>query len=229
MKNIINIKNINYTIPYGKTILHDVSLEVKSGEFIGILGRNGSGKTTLLDILQGLRPATSGAIVVLDEDPADGSRNHLHLITTLSHDANIKGSLTVEQYLKFYSSFYDNYMYEEESKLIDFFSLIKTSKVGTLSTGQMKKMQFIGAVCAKPILLLIDEVTAVMDPETRDQFFNVIQDHRQRYGLTIVIATNIAEDLVGRVDRVLFIDDGRALESKPEDLLKLFNVEKKAC
>lgn len=229
MKNIITIKNMNYTIPYGKTILRDVSLEVKSGEFIGILGRNGSGKTTLLDILQGLRPATSGSISVLDENPADGNRNNLHLITSLSHDANIKGSLTVEQYLKFYSSFYENYMHEEESKLIDYFSLIKSSKVGTLSTGQMKKMQFIGAICAKPELLLIDEVTAVMDPETREQFFSVIQDHRQKYPLTIVIATNIAEDLVERVDRVIFVTEGVAIESRAEDLLKLFNVEKKAC
>lgn len=226
MNKLISIENLNYTIPYGADILKNISFSVSEGEFLGVLGRNGVGKTTLIDIILGIRACTSGSIKILGEDPMNADRAHLSSICFLSQDSVLKGSLTVEQYLKFYASLYPTYSVEQEGKLLRYFSLEKKIQIGALSTGQKKKVQAVGALSTFPKLILIDEITAVLDPETRDQLFKILLHLKEQNGLSIVLATNIAEDLINRADRVLFIDKGEAAVHAPSEIFKLFQVEK---
>jgi ABC-2 type transport system ATP-binding protein len=226
MKKLIQVEKLCYTIPFGQKILEGIDFELHEGQFLGILGRNGVGKTTLLDLLLGFRPRTTGNIQVLGEDPLSLERKNLSSICFLSQDIILKGSLSIAEYLKFYSAFYPNYSKQEEQKLLKSFSLSPEVKIGSLSTGQQKKVQIISSLSTLPKILMIDEISAVLDPETRHQFFEALNRHRLEHGLGILLATNIAEDLISRADDVLFIDHTKGTIRKPSEILNLFHIEK---
>ncbi len=225
MKSLIRVENLNYTIPYGAEILKDVSFNASEGELLGVLGRNGSGKTTLIDLLLGMRPPTSGLIEVLGENPMSIGRKHLDRVCFLSHEANFKNTITIGEFLKFFSFFYPAYLKSEELFLLDYFSLKADEKIGGLSTGQKKKVQIVAALSARPKLLIVDEITAVLDPETRSLFFRAIENQKEKNGLSVVLATNIAEDLINRADRILFVEKGEASLRDASEILTLFKVE----
>jgi ABC-2 type transport system ATP-binding protein len=224
MKDILTIQKLIYSVPYGETILQDVSLTIGEGEFLGILGHNGSGKTTLLDLILGNKKCTSGFISVLEENPHDSFRKNKHGIVFLSQDVSIKGDVTIGQFLKFHAAFYSNYSIIDEEHLLQVFNLDKSLKVGALSTGQQKKVQIIAGLSTQPRLIIIDEITAVLDPEARDTFFAELVSAREKYLSSVILATNIAEDLVNRADRILFIENKAGSIHHPSEIMKLFNI-----
>jgi ABC-2 type transport system ATP-binding protein len=224
----IKIDNLSYTIPYGDTILKNINLTVEEGNFIGILGQNGTGKTTLLDILMGFRKCTDGSVQVLGETPHSIERHHKEKIIFLSQDVSVKGNLSIEQFLKFHSAFYSDFSFKDAYHLLEVFSLTKDMKIGALSTGQQKKVQIIAGLSTKPKLIIIDEITAVLDPETRDIFFRELDSVRVKHNCSIILATNIAEDLIERVDRVFFIEKEKSSIHSPQEIMKLFKIEKAA-
>ncbi len=226
VKNLINVQNLSYSIPHGTDILKNLSFELNEGEFLGVLGRNGVGKTTLIDILLGIRPCLSGKIDILGESATLRERTNLSSICFLSQDSILKSTISIAQYLKFYSSLYPNYSIKDEAFYLNYFSLNSADQIGSLSTGQQKKLQAIAAFSSRPKLILIDEITAVLDPETRDQFFKILKHLKEKNGIGVLLATNIAEDLINRADKILYIDMGVGSMKKPSEILNLFNVGK---
>lgn len=228
MKKIISITDLCYSIPYSDTILSNINFDIHEKEFIGILGHNGSGKTTLVDIIMGFRGPTSGSVQVLDENPQAMFRANKHQVVFLSQEVTLKSNITIQEFLNFQASFYPNYSKEDELHLLNAFSLSPESKIGSLSTGQQKKVQVVAGLSARPLLIVIDEITAVMDPETRQIFFNEIQGVREKLNSSIILATNIAEDLIDRADKILFVENKQAAFHAPSEISKLFNLTKAA-
>ncbi len=229
MQKIIQIKDMSYSIPYSDSILEHLDLEVNAGEFIGILGHNGAGKTTLMDLLMGFRKSSSGLLEIMGEDPHAIARSHRKDVVFLSQEVSIKSSITIRQFLKFHASFYDSYSVEEEAHLLKVFKLDAEARIGSLSTGQQKKVQVVANLSVKPKLILIDEITAVMDPETRQIFFNEIARMRKVHGSAVILATNIAEDLVERVDKIYFIRGKSGALYSPQEISRLFNLDVEAA
>lgn len=227
MKKPIQFQGVSYTIPYSDTILQDISFDVEEGQFIGILGQNGTGKTTLLDIMLGLKEV-KGKVHILGEDPYSLHRSQKGKVVFISQDIVIKGSLSIGDFLKFHSGFYPDYSFEEEAHLLKVFGLKKEMKVGALSTGQQKKVQIVAALSTRPKLILIDEITAVLDPATRETFFLELEKTRKKYNSAIVLATNIAEDLVGRVEKIFFINEKQGKMFEPSKISELFNLGRSA-
>lgn len=227
MQKSIVLKNVTYTIPYGETILENINLEIGEGEFIGVLGHNGTGKTTLMDILMGLKQV-QGQIDILGENPHHLDRKNKGKIVFLSQDVAIKGNISIGQFLSFHSSFYPDYSKEDEEHLLKVFQLKRNMKVGALSTGQQKKVQIIASLSTQPKLILIDEITAVLDPETREIFFRELELVRVRNNASIILATNIAEDLIDRVHKVFFIDHKKGVLHEPQKILSLFHIGRAA-
>lgn len=228
MKNLIEIKNLRYEIPHSGTILKDINLELAQGEFLGVLGHNGAGKSTLLDLLMGFRNTKQGLIRVLEEDPNANIRRNKNKVTYISHEANLKGNISVREFLDFSADFYPNYSRDEELRYLKLFELDKEVKIGALSTGQQKKVQFIAAASAIPEILILDEVTAVFDPEYRSLFFKELRRLKSNFNTSILLATNLADDLVGNADKVLFIKEGVSTIHKADEIENLFNTEKVA-
>lgn len=223
---LVKLRDVNYCVPNGDSIYEELNLELHLGDFFGVLGKNGAGKTTLMDLLTGYRPITSGEISVLGENPNSTKRRNKNQIFVLSHDIQIQQSHKVENYLEFTSYFYPNYDRKIEQKLLEFFDLDRNAKFGALSTGQKVKAQIVAAFSSRVQLILMDEVTAVLDPESRMRFFEVLKDVKERKDCSIIMATNIAEDLNGIVDKVLFIDRKKAITHEVSAIRHLFNLDK---
>lgn len=228
MMPLISVKDLSYSVPYGQTILEKLNLEIHPGQFIGILGHNGSGKTTMLDIIMGMKKSSGGKIVVMGEDPHSQNRKNKNKIVFLSQDVTIKGDLTIEAFCKFHAAFYPEYSKNEQDRLMNVFGLTYDMKIGSLSTGQQKKVQIIANFAAKPHLILIDEITAVLDPETRDIFFQELIRIKENSSASVLLATNLAEDLIDRADHVLFIEDTQGTLCAPSEIANLFNLKKVA-
>lgn len=224
---VIRLKDVIYKVPNGNEIYENLNFDLELGEFIGVLGKNGAGKTTLLDLLMGYRPITSGVVEVLGEDPMGLSRRRKKDIFVLSHDIQIQSSHSVRNYLDFTSFFYENYDKNKEEELLEYFGINADVKMGSLSTGQKVKAQIVAAISAKPKLYLMDEVTAVLDPESRKQFFVLLKILHAQKDCSLILATNIAEDMNGVVDKVLFIDHKHADVHEVSEIEHLFNLDLK--
>lgn len=222
---LIKLKNVNYQIPNGDIVYENLNFEMYLGEFFGVLGKNGAGKTTLIDLLMGYRPITSGEIEILGEDPMNMSSRNKKEIFVLSHDISIQSSHSVENYLEFTRPFYEKYDRVKEEELLEYFGIDPKVKIGSLSTGQKVKAQIVAAIAARPKLFLMDEVTAVLDPESRKQFFVLLKLLHLEHTCSLIMATNIAEDLNGVVDKVLFIDHKHADVHDVSEIEHLFNLD----
>lgn len=221
---MIKAKNLYYKIPAGQYIYEGLNFELYEGDFFGVLGRNGAGKTTLIDLLNGYRNISDGELLVMGENPMANKRRNKRKIFNLAHDIQIQPSHRVENYLEFTSFFYPEYDKVLEMQLLEFFQIDPKSKFGALSTGQKVKAQIVAAVSSRPRLLLIDEVTAVLDPESREKFFTLLKKMKREGNTAVVMATNIAQDLELVVDKVLFIDNKKARVYDINQVASLFNT-----
>lgn len=222
---LVKLKNVHYKIPNGVAIYENLNFELYLGDFFGVLGKNGAGKTTLMDLLMGYRPITTGEISVMGERPMSAHRRQKHEIFILSHDIQIQQSHKVSNYLEFTAFFYPNYDKKMEERLLKYFDLDPNAKFGALSTGQKVKAQIVAAFSARTRLILMDEVTAVLDPESRKRFFDLLKEIKAHKNCSVIMATNIAEDLNGVVDKVLFIDNKSAMVHPVRDIKHLFNLD----
>lgn len=222
---MLEINKMTYKLPKGRTILNELDLVIWPGEFLGVLGKNGAGKTTLLDLIMGIRPVTDGEIKFMEHDPQFLPPEVSENIVFLSQDIKIPSAMSIQDYLDYMSFYYKNYSKQREKELLKYFDMDPKAKIGSLSTGQQKKAQIISGLSVKAKLIIIDEITAVLDPESRLKFFKVLQAIHQKKEQSIILATNIAEDLVGRVDRIVFLSDGKVSYHTTDDLNKIFDLE----
>lgn len=203
---IIKCQNLYYKVPHGKVIYENLNFHLFKGDFVAVLGKNGAGKTTLIDILMGLRSHTSGEVHVLGERPMSSHRERKNKIFVLSHDIQIQQSHSVRNYLDFTSYFYPYYDKSREQYLKAYFQIEENEKFGSLSTGQKVKAQIVAALSSGVELILIDEVTAVLDPLSRKMFFDLLEQVKKEGQTSLLMATNIIDDLSRAIDKVLFID-----------------------
>tara|TARA_R110000868_G_scaffold258137_13_gene515455 strand:- start:1899 stop:2576 length:678 start_codon:yes stop_codon:yes gene_type:complete len=221
---LVQVKNLAYAYHKGNKIFEGVSFDVKAGQFWGILGRNGAGKTSLIDLILGLKTPVHGHISVCDEDPRIRDATKPNEIVVLSQDISLKSVISIQDFLEFNAIFYPRYSKQIEKELLTYFNVDPSALIGALSTGQQKKVQVVAGLAADTKVIIIDEITAVLDPETRFLFFKKLQEFNRERGKTILLATNISEDLQGRVTNILYINDGKAEEIDPATINQLFNV-----
>ncbi len=216
---IIDFQNVSYSIPNGQPIYKNLTLKVFKNDYFGILGKNGAGKSTLIEMIMGMRKLDAGKIFVFGEDPNDSTRLQKNRIFIVTHDMLIPSHIAVKDMLKFYQYFYPKYDLETESYLLNLFEIDRNKKFGALSTGQKIKAMLIAAFSAKAELYLFDEVTAVLDPKSRRNFFKYLNKFREEHECALLLATNIAEDLHNSVQKVIFIDDHHKVKVRPIELL----------
>ncbi len=223
---ILDFQNVSYQIPNGDLIYDNLNFKLFDNEFYGVLGKNGSGKSTLIEMIMGMRKLSQGKILVFGEDPTIGDRTQKSRIFTVTHDMMIPGFIKVRDLLDYYAHFYPNYSKEIEAQALEVLEIVDNKKFGALSTGQKVKALLCAAFAAKAELYLFDEVTAVLDPKSRRNFFKFLNKFRVYHSCSMLLATNIAEDLEKSVDKVIFIDDGHRILIKDVEVLdKLFDDE----
>ena len=209
MKNIVEVRN--FKMKFGnKTVISDLSFEVKKGEIFGLLGSNGSGKTTTLRALLGLYTPTAGELLVDGKkyDPEDSSvvigylpeERGLYrketVIDTMVYFGELKGVKNPREWaLK----------YLERVKLIDKVN----EKVEKLSGGQQQKVQLGITIMGNPKLLILDEPTKGFDPMNRKLLMEII-DELHKKGTAVILITHYMDEVEKLCDRASLLKDGKA-------------------
>lgn len=204
-----------------RTVVNDVSIEVKQGECVGLLGPNGAGKTTTVEILEGFRTRDSGSVSVLGFDPQTRGhqsrewRNRIGIVLQSSADA---GDLTVLETIDHFSGYYSNPRKVDE--VIHAVGLVEKERalIRNLSGGQRRRLDVALGIIGNPELLFLDEPTTGFDPEARRSFWSLIQTLRSN-GTTILLTTHYLEEAEALADRVAVINNGVIMEiSTPAEL-----------
>lgn len=205
----VNMANLNYGIGRDKKILTDISVKISSGSFVAVLGENGAGKTTLLDLILGFRNPTTGSLKVNDDQPYQDNWEQRQEIAYLSEKVDIPGDWSAGDFLEFNKFFYKNYSTEKEAKLIQKFGVDKGNRLGNMSAGEIRRVQVVASLSIQPSLIVVDEITAVLDIVGRRKFMRLLHELNKATQCTIVLATNILEDLAGYISHVLLLRQGK--------------------
>ncbi len=206
----ISVENLHKS--YGDfQAVRGIDLEVRSGEVYGLLGPNGAGKTTTLEILEGLRPRTSGAVSVLGLDPASQSNEIKDRIGVSLQATNLPDKMKVHEALDLFAAFYtQNADRDQLLKRLQLWDK-KDALYKTLSGGQKQRVALALALVNDPSLLFLDEPTTGLDPQVRLEIHNVIQELKQDKR-SILITTHYIEEAERLCDRVAIIDAGKIIE-----------------
>lgn len=205
---------------YGATVAVDgIDLAVDRGEILGMLGANGAGKTTLVECIAGLRTPDSGSVRVAGMDPRADRSAFTPLVGVQLQRAGLQAKLTVREALDLYASFYsaprDGMALAQRLALDDRID----TQYGHLSGGQQQRLAIALALIGRPQIALLDELTTGLDPRSRRDVWELIDEVRQS-GTTIILVTHLMEEAQRLCDRLAVIDDGRltALDT-PEGLV----------
>jgi ABC-2 type transport system ATP-binding protein len=204
----VDIQNLGYQIRKDKQVLSDLTMTIAPGDFVAVLGENGAGKTTLLDLILGFRQPTEGFLKVENEKPYRDNWRTRQKIAYLSEKVDIPGDWTAGEFLKFNEYFYTHYSHEIESKYLKLFRVNRADRLGNMSAGEIRRVQIVAALSIEPHLIVVDEITAVLDIVGRRHFMSLLRDLNRETKCTIVLATNILEDLANNVTHVMLLRKG---------------------
>ncbi|MBO7345703.1 MAG: ABC transporter ATP-binding protein [Clostridia bacterium] len=222
MTEIIKIENLCKSFGDLKAV-DDLSFSVKEGELFAFLGVNGAGKSTTISILCKTLKKDSGRIFIDGEDSDLNPNKVRKELGVVFQNSVLDGSLTVKDNLKHRASLYGIVGEEFEKRLKELASLLEFEKflnrvVGKLSGGQRRKIDVARALLHKPKILILDEPTTGLDPQTRRTMWKVIDGLRKSNKMTVLLTTHYMEE-AGDADYVLIIDGGkRVAEGTPIEL-----------
>ena len=193
----------------GRTILSNISFEIKSGECVALIGPNGAGKTTLLSCLLGDSKATKGQVLL--DGLAPRAQSNKEKVAVLPQENAIPTDLKVKELLHFFQAIYKDSLTDVEiDSLLCFSPEQKNQLAGKLSGGQKRLLAFVICLIGKPKLLFLDEPTAGMDTSTRQRFWEIVHDLKEK-GVTIFYTSHYIEEVEHTAERILVLHQGRLL------------------
>ncbi len=236
LEKIIQIKNLNKY--FGDVhAVNDLSFEVRQGELFAFLGVNGAGKSTTISIMCGSLQKTSGEVFVDGKNIDDGFGEISKEIGVVFQSSVLDGSLTVKDNLIARASLYGIYGKDandriaELARLLDF-EQIMSRTVSKLSGGERRRVDVARALLHNPKILVLDEPTTGLDPQTRKMLWNVIEGLRKKQKMTVFLTTHYMEEAAD-ADYVVILDSGKIVaEGTPielknkwtGDFIKIYNT-----
>jgi ABC-2 type transport system ATP-binding protein len=209
------------------TALDGVSLDIAHGEFFGLLGPNGAGKSTFMSLVSGLRPLDAGTLTVSGEGVAAGSAGARQALGLVPQHIALYADLSAERNLQIFGALYGlrgKRLSDRVDQLLDAVQLAdrRTGLVKEFSGGMQRRLNLAAALLHEPKLLLCDEPTVGVDPQSRNAIFDYLKE-LNRAGLTVIYSTHYMEEATRLCSRIGIIDHGRilALGSIDELLSKL--------
>jgi len=197
------------------TALAGVSLEVRAGSVLGLLGHNGAGKTTMLRILTTLTRATSGRAWVAGIDVLENPAAVREKIGVAGQSATVDGLLGVRANLEMVGRLYHFSAKEARRRadeLLERVSLadVAMKRTDTLSGGMRRRLDLAAALVASPPVLFLDEPTTGLDPHARNELWAVLREH-VRDGATLLLTTQYLEEADRLADQILVLDHGEVV------------------
>ena len=222
MKNLIEISHLVKSFGDVKAV-QDLSFRVKSGELFAFLGINGAGKSTTINIMCGQLPKDGGKVLIngidIDSDP-NGIKRSLGVVfqnSVLDKDLSVQDNLQSRAALYGIKGKEFKQRLLELAELLEFKDLLKRT-VGKLSGGQRRRIDIARALLHNPKILILDEPTTGLDPQTRSMLWRVIEELRKKDGMTVFLTTHYMEEAAD-ADYVVILDGGKiAAEGTPLEL-----------
>jgi ABC-2 type transport system ATP-binding protein len=213
---------------YRETLaVDDISFTVRPGETVGLLGGNGAGKTTTIAMLLGLLVPTAGRITVLGHAMATDRFSALAEMNFSSPYVALPQKLTVAENLRVYAHLYNVHRVERRiAELADELDLhaFLNRPAGKLSAGQKTRVALAKALINRPALLLLDEPTASLDPDTGDLVRSWLERYRAESGCTVLLASHNMAEVERLCHQVLMMKQGRIVDrGTPDELLARYN------
>ena len=201
---------------YGKlTAVDGVSLEARAGETIGLLGPNGAGKTTTVSMIAGLLRPDSGEVLIDGSPLRDDTDPTKRKIGLVPQDIALYDELSAHDNLTFFAALYELGGATAKVRIKDALELVGLSdrakdRVGTFSGGMKRRLNLAAALLHDPQLLLLDEPTVGVDPQSRNAIFDNLLTLKAR-GKTLVYTTHYMEEAERLCDRIIIIDHGKVI------------------
>lgn len=204
MTKILEVKNLVVEFSKGEKVLNNVSFEIERGSIVSLIGLNGTGKTTLLKTIVGMIEPSSGEIIKHTE--------RIFYIPQRS-DLNTSFPLTVKEFCELFG----DGGYREYLEQTGVSSLLKR-KIGNLSGGQYQRVLIAVALCRKPDLLLLDEVTAGLDVKGEEDFYELILELRRKYEISIIVVSHNVHMVLKNADKVLCLAGHICCTGRPSEM-----------
>ena len=227
MKDIIEISELSKSFGDVKAV-DGLSFKVKEGELFAFLGTNGAGKSTTINILCGQLEKDSGSVII-DGESLDGNSDKIKRELGVVFQSSVLDSpLTVYDNLESRAALYGITGEVFKKRLNELCSLFGFSdflnrSIGKLSGGQRRKIDVARALIHNPKILILDEPTTGLDPQTRKNIWSVISDLRKNENMTVFLTTHYMEE-AAEADYVVIIDSGKiAAEGTPLELKNAYS------
>jgi ABC-type lipoprotein export system ATPase subunit len=218
----------------GETLIRavdGVSLEVRAGEFVALLGSSGSGKSSMLNLIAGLDRPTSGSVIVQDRDLAKLSREELakyrlHIVGMVFQSFNLIASMTVAENVELPLRFAEVERSRRETLAREALERVglrarMDHRPSELSGGEQQRAALARALINRPQLLLADEPTGNLDSRTGTEIMNLVQSFNRELGMTVVMVTHERALAERYAQRMIFLADGKLLADQANSTVTL--------
>ncbi len=217
----ITAEGVTYTYmkgsPFEKDALKNVSLEIKDGEFLAIIGHTGSGKSTLVQHFNGLIKPSSGKVCINGIDTRGKELKELrrHVGMVFQYPEHQLFEETVYKDIAFglekqgFTESEIEMRVREAVSIVGIESSILDKSPFELSGGQKRRVAIAGVVAMKPSILILDEPTAGLDPQGRDEVFQFISRMHRQLNITIILVSHSMEDVARLAQRIIVMSDGK--------------------
>jgi len=190
--------------------LNNISLEVREGEALGLVGPNGSGKTTILKIILGILRPTSGTVVFRDRKLSERDwKEFKRSVGYMPERVSFYDNLTGKETLKLFAGIKGadkNRTHEFTSRILP--EDLLRRKVGTYSKGMRQRLNLAQALVSDPGILVLDEPTSGLDPVAIREFYDILEEVRSAKKLTVILSSHILAEIEDKIDRVAIMKNG---------------------
>lgn len=209
---MIQVQNLSKSFQSIKAV-DDISFTISKGEIFGLLGPNGAGKSTTLNIMSTLLKSDKGHILMDGEETKPNSEACKRLIGVVPQEISLYDELSAYENLLFWGNLYGIPSKELKDSIDQNLELIglldrKKDLIKTYSGGMKRRINIAASLLHKPKILLMDEPTVGIDPQSRNRIFEVVETLNKQ-GMTIVYTTHYMEEVERLCDRIAIIDSGK--------------------
>lgn len=208
----------------------DVSFSIKSGEIFGLLGPNGAGKTSTISVIEGLVSARSGTVFIVGHDIRDNPAHAKANMGVQLQSTSFQAELTVHEIIALYAGLYG--VQTTKHHVVELLREVGlessgSKRFGELSGGQQQRVALIIATLHSPELVLLDEPTTGLDPQSRRQLWDRIEALKEK-GKSILLTTHSMEEAEAVCDRIAIIDHGKIIAiDSPQKLIETYQHDER--
>ena len=223
MTNSIEVINLSKSYK-SKQAVNNINFKINENEIVGLLGPNGCGKTTTIGMMLGLLKPTSGKVLINGMDIEKNKISLLHKMNFISPYIELPKKLTVRQNLIVYGKLYNvNNLNEQIDYLSNKLRLNKLldNITGELSSGQKNRVSLAKALINNPTVLLLDEPTASLEPETGDFVRTFLENYKKENKISVLLASHNMDEVKRLCNSVLMMKGGTIIDSgTPDNLIE---------